>query len=313
MPTRRHHIHLICNLNDTGIHALVDALTIFFEPLAQLTYDLFTTNNESANYSWRCINTCDFVLVLIGNDYGKLTNTGVSQLHISYLNAKTKLKPMGVFAIHSVDRSRQLTDLIGAMSSQSVMVHYVNNTTNLKSLFNTVYGRLIDDLNTQHTDTPSPKTEKPAPLPTTTVKELPTKTAHYDHNLQGQVKTTLNLQDELLLSCTAHAFQGGTLIEVSFMATTTWQAILESLVDTAMAFSLQGLWRLLNDEIFPQAMPAVKISYPDVHAISRCQVTKADVVWVQQELTSAGWIAKLPNTTGKETWRVTELARLALG
>ena len=284
LPTHRHHIHLICDAKDPSLYGLQDALTIFFEQRAFLTKDLFGTTSEAANYSWRCINNCDCVFVLLGESYGSLTNTGVSQLHISYLNAKTKRKPMAVFVLETSERPRQLSDLLAMIKEQVTQVHNITPSTDLALLFTDAYEiATIDKLAVS-----APIVNKPK------VSTISPRLKH---------KTPVNLADEVLLNCTAHAFTGGTLIEVAFMAKTKWQSILHALQQHGISFSIQGLWRVLNDTITPQAMPAVKHLYPDVHAISRCQVTKADVLWVEDELLNANFIAKHSlNSQGKPTF-----------
>lgn len=309
MPNHRHHIHLICDSQDESLYPLLDALAIHFERHAHLTKDLFLVGSESANYSWRCIHDCDCVFMLIGQSYGELNNTGVSQLHISYLNAKTKNKPIIALITGDQDRPRQLTDLIQVVKEQVSHIFYVNDSTKYQQLLADIYDVV------ENTVSPTPKASKNTL--NTLLSELPNSPASLpklDPTLGNtSTKTAPSLQDEVLLNCNAHAFRGGTLIEVGFMATTTWRAILSSL-DKSLAFNSQGLWRLLNTLITPQAMPAVQRSHPMVHAISRCQVTKADIVWVQDELQSSGWIIPSPMpTAGKPTWRISETAKKALG
>lgn len=308
MSTQRPHIHLICDINDISLHDVQDALTIFCETKAHLSRDLFTVTNNTANYSWRCINACDYVLMLIGESYGKLNNSGVSQLHISYLNARTKNKPMAILIGGAPARPRQLGDLVNAISEQNKHIYHFDQHSNLDELFGRIFDAFGDSI-----------VAKPTFMDTSSVIGTPTishepQLSRYEHSLVHNIKPNLNLQDEVLMNCTAHAFKGGTLIEVAFIASSTWQAILSTLVNTSMSFSLQGLWRILNDLVADQAMPAVKSTHPEVHAISRCQITKADVIWIQEELLAAGWISRSSNNiTGKETWRTTDQARHSLG
>lgn len=290
MSNRHCHIHLICDSTDSTLYELQDALVMFFEDKAVITKDLFTTNAETANYSWRCVNACDWVIMLVGNSYGQLTNTGVSQLHISYLNAKTKNKPISVLVRPSEDRPRQLADLLAVINSQNQDIHQLQTTTALAPLLETLY----------QTHKPTPDTDEGKPTTTDWVLPEPT-------TIQ---KVAPHLHDEILLSCQAHAFRGGTLIEVGFMASTTWHQLLSALAQLA-TFSSQTLWKTLNELVSSQAMPTIQLSHPDVHAISRCQVGKADVLWLQEELHQVGWISK-PNGGQKPAWQLTELARQML-
>lgn len=293
MPNRRQHIHLICDNNDASLHPLRDAVVMFFENKVTITYDLFTATAETANYSWRCINACDWTIMLVGDSYGQLTNTGVSQLHISYLNAKTKNKPISILVIPSETRPRQLLDLLTIIQNQGQDVYHVDEDTHI--------GDLLEAL--QYTHLPEKAKSAPKPTATATVSDKPKKTVKEPIVPQ---KVAPFLQDEVLLSCQAHAFRGGTLIEVGFMAKTTWQEVLQTLAGVP-SFSSQGLLRLLSDLVSTQAMPTVRTMHPDVHAISRCQIAKSDIAWLQKELREVGWIGKL--NFGRDVWQLTDAAK----
>lgn len=302
VSNHRPHIHIICDSKDATLHPLLDAITVCFESCAYLTYDLFITGSDSASYSWQCINKCQFVFILIGKNYGELSNTGVSQLHVSYLNAKTKNRPLIAFITDETERPRQLTDLITLVESQAQTIHQINPTTHLKLLLEKVKPTItpckngFDNLNLQNSKT----TPNLAPSSLNYESLIPKKIAPRP-------------QDEVLLNCNAHAFRGGTLIEVAFLANVTWQMILASL-DSSLAFTSQGLWRMLNDLVTPQAMPAIKVNNPMVHAISRCQIAKADMLWVEEELAESGWIVPAPiSTPTKPTWRMSDSAKKILG
>ncbi len=359
MLNRRHHIHLICDSKDDSLYAIQDHLAVFFEQRAFFTKDLFSVGAHSANYSWRCINACHYSIVLLGDSYGTLTNTGVSQLHISYLNAKTKNKPMVALIRKNHSDNRQLLDLIQTIQKQLAHVYYLDDDSDVEAMLSEAYIALTDEHNEQgwmtsdvleatleaqiearqerqqqriqqqadahKADARSSNHDIKADTSSlfhTSSEDLdmafaalddsrtPAVTA-LDDEVLGNATSLLtpSLDDDLLVSCTAHAFQGGTLIEVAFMAATTWRSLLSALVHSGQAFSLQGFWRLLNELITPQAMQAVKASHPNVHAISRCQVTKADMLWIQEELSGAGWIHQVTHAPNKQMWQTSELAK----
>ena len=302
MSNYRPHIHIICDSKDTTLHPLLDAITVCFESCAYLTFDLFITGGDSASYSWQCINKCQYVFMLIGKSYGELSNTGVSQLHVSYLNAKTKNRPLIAFITDETERPRQLTDLIALVEAQAQAIHQINPTTHLKLLLEKIKPTIIACKDTFNESTLQNSKTTPNLTPASLSIEPPI-----------PKKIAPRPQDEILLNCNAHAFRGGTLIEVAFLANATWQMILASL-DSSLAFTSQGLWRMLNDLVTPQAMPAIKVNHPTVHAISRCQIAKADMLWVEEELADSGWIVPAPiSTPTKPTWRMSDTAKKILG
>lgn len=304
-----HHIHLICDYSDVSLHALQDHLYVYFEPRAHLTHDLFLMRPESSAYSWQCINACDYAFLLIGDSYGQLANTGVSQLHISYLNAKTKNKPMvalikkAVGSDKPVKDSRQLTDFISLVGNQLEHIFLFDDNTNLTALVEKAYQTIKENHPIAEVPALSPleepdvitliPTAEPSVSPPTP-SEKPTNHPHPD--------------SELILNCNAHAFQDGTLIEVNFSAVSSWRQILKTCGNTS--FSTQGFWKILNDIVTPQAMPAILPVYPKVHAISRCQVIRSNMLHLQDVLIDAGWIERISDN--KEVWQLSDHAKILI-
>lgn len=297
-----HHIHLICDSQDDKLFAWHDALTMLFDERVRLTRDSFIMSNETTNYSWRCINQCDYVFVLVGERYGPVNASGVSQLHISYLNAKTKNKPMVAFILAG-EHSKPVADLVGTIQEQLSAVHMITGNEEMSSLFASAYDDLVLGLHDfrpnksafaiTHLSEAVPAVKETAlvPVPTITQLDPPAKVP--------------NLQDPILLHCTAHAFEGGTLIEVGFTARLSWHDILSAL---PQSFGMDSFSRTLNELVSPQAMPIIKTTHPNVHAISRCQVVKVEALWIHEELVNAHWIAKTTQGT-REFWTITETAR----
>lgn len=331
MPNQCCHIHLICDLNDTVLNPLHDQLHIFLDQKMRLTHDLFVIRPESSAYSWQCINACDCTLLLIGESYGQLANTGVSQLHISYLNARTKNKPM-VALIRKTDKTsevRQLKDFISLIKAHSVEILEYQDDDDLPTLIEQAYAKLQDALNLKESDTVDENASacdiinnKPTPTSKSLDDTPQTPIERIKAEIKAEIKKDIldtkepqntaprvvvpNLSEIFSMACTAHAFQGGTLIDTSFVVQSSWRAILVDLAKIS-PFSTQGLWKLMNEIATTQAMPAVTINYPEVHAISRCQVVRADILWVQETLLFAGWIERA--SQDKEIWQLTETAK----
>lgn len=324
MFSNRHHIHLICDFSDVALHLLQDQLRVYFEQKAYLTHDLFLMRPESSAYSWQCINACDCTLLLIGERYGQLANTGVSQLHISYLNARTKNKPMVAFikTIEELADNRQLSDFINLIKAQvSDIIEYSDND-DLPTLIEQASIKLEKllapktNLIDEHLPIYDITNDEPVLISTSELMDdnlgIPKTTANkavaINNNRDDVVLKVVspNLNDIFSVHCNAHAFQGGTLIDTSFAVQSSWRAILVDLTKIS-PFSTQGLWKLMNEIATTQAMPAVTATYPEVHAISRCQVVRADILWIQETLLFAGWIERV--SQDKEIWQLTDTAR----
>lgn len=316
MPNRRYHIHLACVSNDQP--DVLDNLALFFEHRAFLTRDLRVMNNsDTMNYSRRCIDSCDYVIVIIGDEYGELNPSGVSQLHLSYINAKTKNKPMLILIKShddTQDLSRQLIDLIRMIEQQKAgFIYYYDNKTNLSLLLENAFAEMLRHYKGLGWVRATPKEAQAPSYRSAEVQH------HSNQNMlnkpskvdQNSLIQNVHLNNSLTLHYYAHAYSAGNLAEVSLQADTTWREILKILLKLPSQFSTQGLLRALNDLVSLNAMETVKQTMPNVHAVSRCQVTQADLMWIQEELISLGWIESINSHTrsSRELWTVTQHAK----
>lgn len=333
MPNRRYHIHLACVAHDQPV--ILDGLALFFENKAFLTRDLRAiANSEAMQYSRRCIDVCDYVLVLVADSYGEKNPSGVSQLHLSYITAKTKNKPMMVLLKSDLDEetiSRELSDFIKLIKNQQKShVHYYHEETDLSQLLDYAFS----ELQTEHVglgwvrSKPNDACEraidkyshsllstKPLPQLTNFESRLSDEEQHAQKLEQIDERQvmiqSLHLNDVFSLHYTAHAFAEGNLSEVALAAALTWQEILNLLMHLPSHFSSQSLLKALNDLVSQQAISTVKERMPKVHAVSRCQVTQADLLWIQEELIALGWIQLINAHTKilREIWQITDYAK----
>lgn len=113
MSNHRYHIHIVCTAHDQPL--ILDSLAVFFQKTAFLTYDVANRLSQSSLYNRQSVENCDYVIVVIGDNYGASGSVFVSQMHLSYLSAKAKLKPMLILIKthdEKVQLSWQLSDLL---------------------------------------------------------------------------------------------------------------------------------------------------------------------------------------------------------
>ncbi|WP_066801026.1 DUF4062 domain-containing protein [Moraxella oblonga] len=302
MSDSRYHIHLACVPDDVSIQTAQDDLSIFLEDRAFITRDLLVVGQESASYSRRCVNECDLVVFIIGQEYGQVNQSGVSQLHLTYTNAKTKQKPMLIFVSQDLTntRNRHLADLINSIQNQQSHTISFGSHTGLKQVLTLAFDNL--DLPAQKWN--SYERERTAVDAKTAIEIVKNSVETLDielfegilsnHKIDLDLSATpslISLDDEVSLDCTAHVFEGGTLIEVEFVFTLTWRRILQALEELKLPFSEQGLSRCLNELIDKhQVDEMIMVQHPKSHAISRHQIKKTELARVKAELQSAGWI-----------------------
>lgn len=349
LPNRRYHIHVICANDDQS--SSLDALVLYFEHRAFLTFDLALGDVLASNHSRRRIDECDYVLLLIGDSYGKPNNTGVSQLHLSYINARTKNKSMLILRkIHSgrgtqKGLSRQLTDLIRLIEQQnSGQILYYDDQTDLEQLLEFPYLQMLSEhpakgwIRTENvieetlltTFNAIKKSEAP-PTRSSIFDAIDADTAidaritdakmadHDDSQTQANLSsdicdTVIDLSDDIMLNFSTHAYEGGNLSEVSFLAVVAWRDIVTALNDLQTQFTSTGIQRCVNDLVHEQALDLVQDVRPNAHAVSRTQVAMVEQEWVKSQLLAAGWIvvAQTGGRGKRNFYQLTDKAKKAL-
>lgn len=315
MSDSRYHIHLACVPDDVSIQTAHDDLLVFFKDKAFVTRDLLVVDQRSASYSRHCVNECDAVIFIIGHDYGRVNQSGVSQLHLTYTNAKTKNKPMLIFVSQEKKgmRNRHLADFVNSIKNQHPHIIRFN-----------AYGEInhIIALAFENLDLSKPQWHHQSNLASMQAETksavellendlldsiLPT------HKVDVDVRTATNpmlLDDELSLDCTAHVFEGGTLIEVEYVFTLTWRRVLLALLELKTSFSEQSFVRCLNDLIDKtQVDEMILTQHPKAHAVSRHQIKKMELTRLRIDLQSVGWIVSVGQNM---LWTVSDEVRSAL-
>ena len=317
MPNRRYHIHIICADNDQLL--VLDSLAIFFQSRAFLTYDVSSQLPKASLYGRQCIDSCDYALMLIGDSYGTVQRNGVSQMHLSYLNAKAKLKPLLILIKnHHPDASisRQLQEFIKSVTRQDNTIYYYDTETDIEPLLVQAYYNAVtnhqvvggwlranDEMIKFSKQTVA---ERFADL-LSTDKTLKENSPPADEFVSDDVSKPIVLLEAFDIQYSAQAYAGGNLTDVTRPMTLTWQEILIALMKIPATFSSYGLQNAVNRLIASKAEQDIKKEMPNVHAVSRCQISQDDLNQLQRQLVGANWIQLTTYGTrvSQELWKLT--------
>ena len=144
MSNNRYHIHIVCADNDQLL--FLNSVAIAFQARAFLTYDVSSKLPKASLYGRQCIDACDYALVLIGESYGTTQLSGVSQMHLSFLSAKAKMKPL-LILIKAHDEgtiiSRQLQEFTRTVENQAEHIHYYDSNTDIDQLLTLAHEDMI--------------------------------------------------------------------------------------------------------------------------------------------------------------------------
>ncbi|MGP9557714.1 DUF4062 domain-containing protein [Psychrobacter sp. AOP7-A1-24] len=321
MPNRRYHIHIICADNDQLL--VLDSLAIFFQARAFLTYDVSSKLSKASFYGRQCIDSCDYAVMIVGDSYGTVQKNGVSQMHLSYLNAKAKLKPLLVLVKnHSQDAviSRQLQEFIKLVTKQDNQLHYYDTEEDIEPLLvqahynavanNKMVGGWVRANDEESTISKKVVHEKPVDVLLRTTKVEKNSPDDEDF-ISDKVSEPLELTEFFEIQYSAQAYEGGNLTDVTRSLTLSWHEILMTLTRIPSTFSSYGLQNAINRLITSKAEIDIKKEMPNVHAVSRCQISQADINNLQRKLVGANWIQLMTYGTrvSQELWKLTFYAK----
>lgn len=338
MPTRqRHHIHvcLVRNEHPEFENTLQTALSDNYF----LTWDLIAHPSDFMAYSRQQIDRCDYLLFILGNGYGHLSPSGVSFLHLSYIYAVTKRKPMLALIKNRHDTvhfSRQRLDLasliqkdlgdnaiafdltqdamdslltaLKALSQQEPVAGWQRAATpSITSIDNIIQPKPVGS-NSDYGNTTllfSPNLVSPnlvSPNPDTLLTSSVT-TETDAITAIGFDK--LSLDDTVVVNYSAHAYQDGNLQDILAVHTFCWAEIVVLLKQLPQPFSKDMMVKCLNDSLKDAALKEASKILPNVHAVSRCQMATVDFQWIKKQLINNQWLIKDSSSrAGRELWKI---------
>lgn len=325
---KRYHIHISLVRNDNVY--LEDALEYALSTDYFLSWDLLATNDNFVEYSRQQIDQCDYMIFILGNDYGHLSLSGVSFLHLSYIYASSKRVPM--IALVSTQPSqneqlRQRLDLVNlVVKEQGPRAIYFNQQSNgvpecvgrlneLKDKFPRT-GWLKD---TQTTPTASVASNidlksvfvsdrfhiRNQTHPSATLSGLASEKITNEPPVRATQVTPAELNETLVVNYTAHAFEGGSLREISAAHTFSWGDILQALQSLPQPFTNNMMSNQINDLLKDVAMAEALTISPKIHAVSRYQISNLDYQGIKSQLIEKKWLVSVKeNKSIRELWQI---------
>ncbi|MGO1687814.1 MAG: DUF4062 domain-containing protein [Psychrobacter sp.] len=258
VPNYRYHIHVICADNDQLL--VLDNLAIFFQTSAFLTYDVSSQLPKASLYGRRCIDSCNYALMVIGDSYGTVQRTGVSQMHLSYLNAKAKTKPLVILIKNHCPNSnisRELKEFIGFVTKQDNQIYYYDTANDIEKLLGQAHHNTVANREVIRGWVKASSQESELSNKTVDQKLI---NVDFKHNSRsnthvkiGKASKPIALMQKFNIHYSAQAYEGGNLTDVTRSMSLVWQEVLVALSEFSTPFSSYGLQSAINRLIASKA------------------------------------------------------------
>lgn len=275
----------------------------------------------STAFARRQIDDCDYVLLLLGSQYGEQSVSGVSYLNLEYIYAVTKQKPIIVFMHESPDsRDAGLKEDVPILKEKfnefrhqlQKEVEQVVNYRTLRDLELAVRSYMPQMLERY----PVVGWVRPQSIQVLQdeIDHLKTKLAQVSIE-HGQKEADpfltlpkVSLHEVLNFDYRMHAYQDGNFKELSPIREMTWAEMLEILtVEFRQPTPEDFFSKALNEYLNNTGLSDAQVMMPRAHAVSRAQINIRSLHMIKQQVRQNEWIVPVGRDDRQRMlWQMTE-------
>ena len=281
----------------------------------------------STAFARRQIDDCDYVLLLLGSQYGEQSVSGVGYMHLEYIYAVTKQKPIIVF-MHEDPESRdeslqeqrpQLKDKFNEFRHQlQKEVEQVVCYRTLRDLELAVRSYMPQMLE-RHPVVGWVRPQNVQILQDE-IDNLKSKLAqaHVEHT-KREVDPFLTLpkvtlQDVFSFEYRMHAYQDGNFKDVTAVRELKWFDILKLLSNDFQRPTPEDFFsKALNEYLNSVGLDDARETMPHAHAVSRAQINIRALHTIKQQMRQNEWVVPVGRDDRQRMlWQITDKATQAV-
>ncbi|PTV49269.1 DUF4062 domain-containing protein [Acinetobacter pittii] len=270
----------------------------------------------------RQIDECDYVVLLLGSQYGEQSISGVSYLSLEYEYALSQAKPIIVFMheqpenreIHLQETHPQLKDKFFAFRKKLLLdvnhIFYFKTPRELELAVRLNMPLMVE----QHVGQGWVPAHQAHQLEDE-VNRLKSKILQLEKQL-ADVPTQLNEvapQDTFAFEYQIQAFQDGNFKELKRQRQMTWSELLSILAkhfETAMPEENFGT--CLNEYLNQAGLEDAREVLPRAHAVACAQINHKALFRIKRQMHSQGWIIPTKSEQYPSLWKLTTKAQKLL-
>lgn len=260
----------------------------------------------SSAISRRQIDDCDYVVFLLGSQYGELSVSGMGYMHLDYLYAVSRQKPIVVF-MHEHPHMR---DLCLRESKPERQEKFLQFRTQLQNEVEQVFTyRTLRDLELAvRFNMPQMLERYPvlgwvrpqnAQKLLDEIEQLKAKVASLETET-GQREPDpiislpkVSLHERFAFDYRIHAYQDGNFQEMKLSKQLTWAQLLGILGPTFIEATPEEFFsKRLNDYLNEVSLAEIKQQLPKVHAVARAQINTVALHNIKNQLSQNEWIVQ---------------------
>ena len=322
MQDKRHQVFLITS----GTEMLPERMTLSQTLIGMgfFSWGLEKRTPLSTAFARRQIDESDYVILVLGSQYGELSVSGVSYLHLEYLYAKSKQKPVIVILREApethaqalqqnqADLIEKFQDLREQLLSENEHVFSYRTLRDLELTLRQQMPQMLERYPTTGWVRPE-GTQKLLDE----IEKLKYQLAQLQVN-QGTLAAdpVMNLQrvamhDDFEFEYRIHAYQDGNFKELKLLRKMSWAQLLMVLGETFhTAVSEEYFSKCLNDYLNDTAIGTVRQTMPRAHAVARAQINIRSLHHIKLQMRQNEWISPQSRDDRQRLlWKITPKAQ----
>lgn len=326
MIDKRYHVFISSSGPDMQPERSVLAQTL--ASLGFFSWGLEARTPLTTAFARRQIDDCDYFVLLLGSRYGDLSASGVSYVHLEYIYAITKQKPVLVILHESPETrspecqeptkegQRKFEDFRRQLQRERDMVVTFREPKELEVILRHAMPQLTQRYPSLGWVRPSDAPMKALQLENDKLRE---KVAHLTNlsksriginnaQLKNSLQNSAQIEDEssqldvpvvsgdevISFDYRVHAYQDGNFRELRPRRKMTWNEILFAVgPGFRPAAPEDSFARLLNEYLNISALGDVHEVMPRAHATARCQINVRSLHAIKMQLKNNHWIVPI--------------------
>lgn len=281
----------------------------------------------STAFARRQIDDCDYVLLLLGSQYGEQSVSGVSYMHLEYIYAVTKQKPI-IVLMHNNPESRELelqeqrqdlkerlNDFRHQIKKEVEQVICYSSLRELELAIRLQMPQMLERY-------PVIGWVRPEGIQILQDK-IDRLKAELAQLKKGQSKSKadpflslprVHMKDNFGFDYRMHAYQDGNFKELSVIREMKWIELLQVLAsDFSDAKPEENFSKVINYYLNENGLSDAQKQMPRTHAISRAQINIRSLHMIKQQMRQNEWIVPIGRDERQRLlWKLTDQAAIIL-
>ena len=258
-------------------------------------------------FARRQIDDCDYFVLLLGGCYGELSASGVSYMHLEYIYAVTKRKPI-VVIMHEAPETRdpelqekntdgklKFNDFRQQLQREREVVISYRNMRDLEMAVRRAMPAITERFPSAGWIRPQDSQKLQDEIDT--LRQKLNQIEHQPTSAQPESAHSLpkvNPEDDFSFDYRVHAYQDGNFRELRPRRKMTWNEILLAVGPGFRPAAPEDAFaRMLNDYLNISALGDVHEVMPRAHATARCQINVRALHAIKMQLKNNHWIVPI--------------------